>query len=174
MQKLIIIRGHSGSGKTTFAKEKIAEFQQQYPIAHTFHIENDLFIEQDGKYEWTEERFQQAKKLASQAVKNAFNFAKNNPSADILIIVSNVGINTTVIHGLQQSALKLKMHIEVYRMQNFFPNLHNVSEEKVYSMYLALNDNPIQGEIFIESVSDFPKIMGSTKNYNFGDKKAKF
>lgn len=152
MQKLIIIRGHSGSGKTTFAKEKLAQFQQQYLYAHTFHIENDLFIEQHGKYKWTQARFQRAKKLASQAVKNALSFAKLNLSTDVLIIVSNVGINPQNIQILCDSATNQNMNVEVYRMQNFFPNLHNVSQKKVCSMYLALNETPIQGEIFVEPI----------------------
>lgn len=41
MKKLIIVRGHSGSGKTTFALQKMAEFKVEYPKADIFHIEND-------------------------------------------------------------------------------------------------------------------------------------
>lgn len=33
MQKFILIRGHQGSGKSTFAEQKAAEFKVQYPDA---------------------------------------------------------------------------------------------------------------------------------------------
>ena len=39
--KFILLRGHQGSGKSTFASEKIAEFQNAYPQAKIYHIEND-------------------------------------------------------------------------------------------------------------------------------------
>ena len=41
MQKFILLRGHQGSGKSTFAQEKIKAFQEQYPDAEIVHIEND-------------------------------------------------------------------------------------------------------------------------------------
>ena len=47
MHLFILIRGHQGAGKSTFAQEKIAEFKQQYPQAHIFHIENDIEMTDD-------------------------------------------------------------------------------------------------------------------------------
>ena len=44
MQKFILIRGHQGSGKSTFAEQKAVEFAQQYPDAEIVHIENDLLM----------------------------------------------------------------------------------------------------------------------------------
>ena len=44
MQKFILIRGHQGSGKSTFAEQKAAEFKAQYQDAEVVRIENDLFI----------------------------------------------------------------------------------------------------------------------------------
>lgn len=57
MQTLIIIRGHSGSGKSTFAQQKIAEFKTRYLESVIFHIENDHFLIENGEYHWTIERF---------------------------------------------------------------------------------------------------------------------
>ena len=42
MQKFILIRGHQGSGKSTFAEQKAVEFKAQYPDAEVVRIENDL------------------------------------------------------------------------------------------------------------------------------------
>ena len=51
MQKFILIRGHQGSGKSTFAEQKAAEFKAQHPDAEVVRIENDLFITDEyGEY----------------------------------------------------------------------------------------------------------------------------
>lgn len=39
MQKFILIRGHQGSGKSTFAEQRAAEFKAQYPDAEVVRIE---------------------------------------------------------------------------------------------------------------------------------------
>lgn len=57
MQTLLIIRGHSGSGKSTFALKKMAEFKQNFTEGVLFHVENDHFLRENGEYHWTVERF---------------------------------------------------------------------------------------------------------------------
>ena len=52
MQKFILLRGHQGSGKTTYAAELIAQFQQAYPNAQIIHIENDQELTNErGEYQ---------------------------------------------------------------------------------------------------------------------------
>lgn len=148
MKKLIIVRGHSGSGKTTFALKKIAEFQQQFPRATIFHIENDQFLMEKGEYIWTETRFRRAKKLAQEKLQQAFDYAETS-SQEVLIVISNVGINLAEIDRTLSQAKALHMAIEIYRMTNFFQNQHNVSPETVQSMYQALCDNPIENEVMV-------------------------
>lgn len=54
MQKFILLRGHQGSGKSTFAREQINAFQKQYPNAEIIHIENDLLMtDENGNYCFT-------------------------------------------------------------------------------------------------------------------------
>ena len=54
MQQFILLRGHQGSGKTTFAHAQIAAFQKQYPDAHIVHIENDLLLtDENGEYRFS-------------------------------------------------------------------------------------------------------------------------
>lgn len=51
MQKFILLRGHEGSGKSTFAQEKIAQFQQTYPQAEIHLIDNDIALTNEhGEY----------------------------------------------------------------------------------------------------------------------------
>lgn len=152
MQKLMIVRGHSGSGKSTFAQTQIATFQQKYPQGGCFHIENDHFISENGYYQWTQARFKQAKKQAEQAVQNALNYAKHHPNQAVLIVLSNVGVNVTYLRTLSEQAEQQGMAVEIYRMQNFFQNQHNVSKYRVYQMYLAIEQNPIEGEVFVPPI----------------------
>lgn len=152
MQKLIIVRGHSGSGKSTFAQAKIAEFKQQYLQAVCFHLENDFFIDQNGCYEWTPARFQQAKRQTEAAMQNALDYARQNPYQPVLIVLSNVGVNVAYIQRLRKQGEAQGMVVEIYRMQNFFPNRHQVAEYQVWQMYLALQQNPIVGEIFVPPI----------------------
>ena len=157
MQKLIIIRGHSGSGKSTFARQKISEFQAEYPNAQIYHVENDQFLEQDGKYYWTPERLNVAKQQAEQAVGSALNFAKQNPQMDVLLVVSNVGAKADVVNRLAERAQRQGMAVEIYRMQNFFKNTHNVRKAVVYAMFIDLNNNPVENEIFVPAVQPMSK-----------------
>lgn len=148
MKKLIIVRGHSGSGKTTFALQKIADFKAEYPNADIFHIENDHFLMENNAYIWTEQRFQRAKKLAQEKLQKAFGCVEQSQQ-DILIVISNVGINLAEIDRTLTRAKALNMQTEVYRMANFFQNQHNVPLETVQSMYQSLCDNPVENEIII-------------------------
>ncbi len=152
MQKLIIIRGHSGSGKSTFAQQKIAEFQAKYPNAYIFHIENDQYLMKDGQYHWTPLCFNQAKKQAEQALDTAFQFAQKHSKADLLIVISNVGSKAAPIYRVINKAQKQAMQTEVYRMQNFFQNTHHVDQTSVYSMFIDIQRHPIAEEICVPAV----------------------
>ena len=62
MQKFILIRGHQGSGKSTFAEQKAAEFAQQYLDAEIVRIENDLLMtDENGVYHWSGEAVDKAR-----------------------------------------------------------------------------------------------------------------
>lgn len=147
MQKLIIIRGHSGSGKSTFAKQKITEFIQHYPQSKIFHIENDHFLYENQKYIWTDQRFQIAKRKSDEKLQKGWEYVRNNPDKAVLIINSNVNAIKQAVEKSLKIAKTLNMNAEVYRMMNLFENKHNVSDETVRSMFETLENNPIQGEI---------------------------
>lgn len=150
MHKLIIIRGHSGSGKTTFALKKIAEFKRQYPVGHVFHIENDHYLIENDKYIWTEQRFRQARLQAQKNIYRAFRFCRKHNAPDCLIVISNVGVNKQEIQCFVHQAEKQNMQVEIYRLRHFYPNIHHVPEDTVMSMYRHLCANPIEGEIIID------------------------
>ena len=60
-----------------------------------------------------------------------------------------MNVNKQAAETWQKIANTLNMQVEIYRLMNFFPNRHKVSQETVKSMFDALNQNPIEGEIFI-------------------------
>ncbi|WP_244298095.1 recombinase RecA [Actinobacillus vicugnae] len=159
MKKLIIIRGHSGSGKSTFAQQQIEAFKRQFPMAEIFHIENDQFLYQNGRYIWTKERFQLAKKLAEQKLEEAWAFVKKYPQKSVLIVISNVNVSLQAVENYQRIAHKLQLQIEIYRLMNFFKNQHQVDVYTVLNMYLALENQLLADEIIIEPIKKMPDFM---------------
>ncbi|MDG4951926.1 recombinase RecA [Actinobacillus equuli subsp. equuli] len=159
MRKLIIIRGHSGSGKSTFAKQQIAEFELCFPSSKVFHIENDQFLYENDEYIWTKERFQSAKILAEQELASAWEFAKSHPQHPVFIVISNVNLSLQAVEKYQNIADSLQMKIEKYRLMNFFKNQHNVDVYTVLSMYLALEQQPLANEIIIKPIKKMPYFM---------------
>ncbi|MDO4895970.1 MAG: RNA ligase [Moraxella sp.] len=153
MQKFILIRGHQGSGKSTFADEKIAEFKKDYPNGEIVHIENDkLLTDENGVYHWSPERIDKAVRMGQSMMKNAFDKAKSNPNLDILVINSNTNQKSSSCIHLLQSARKRGLVTEIYRLHNFFDNVHNVKRADVLSAYVKLNNNKLRDEIHIEPI----------------------
>ena len=153
MQKLILIRGHQGSGKSTFAEQKAAEFAKQYPDAEIIRIENDLLLtDENGVYRWSGEAVDKAQKQGNAMMRNALIAGRANPVRPILIINSNTNQKASRCHHLLDWAAKHGFHTEAYRLHNFFPNQHGVKERDVLAAYVKLNHNPLPGEIHIEAV----------------------
>ncbi len=153
MQKFILIRGHQGSGKSTFAEQKAAEFAQQYPDAEIVRIENDLLLtDENGAYRWSVEAVDKAQKQGNAMMRNALIAGRANPARPILIINSNTNQKASRCRHLLDWATKHGFHTEAYRLHNFFPNQHGVKERDVLAAYVKLNQNPLPGEIHIEAV----------------------
>ena len=150
MQKFILIRGHQGSGKSTYAAKLIAEFQQTYPNAKVVHIENDKELtDENGVYYWSPELVSTVQEKGRVAFKNNLKRGRKYPEQDILIINSNTNQKSSVCIQLLQTARKNGFKTEVYRMHNFLPNLHNVPEEVVLEAYVKLDNNPLRDEIHV-------------------------
>jgi predicted kinase len=75
-QKLHLIRGLPGSGKSTMAKEML-----QNKRAHV-HIETDMFFEKDGEYKFDIDKLAEAQKWCQQRVKEELGRGKT-------VVVSN-------------------------------------------------------------------------------------
>ena len=153
MQKFILLRGHQGSGKSTFAQEKIKVFQKQYPDAEIIHIENDLLMtDENGNYRFTVDGIEQAQRKGQAMMLNACKRAKQNPQQPMLIINSNTNQKGSACIHLMQQARKHGLAVEVYRLHNFYPNHHGVKEADVLAAYIKLNNNRLREEIHVEAI----------------------
>ena len=153
MQKFILIRGHQGSGKSTFAEQKAAEFKAKYRDAEIVRIENDLFMtDENGVYRWSGEAVDRAQKHGNAVMTETLKHGRQNPNRNILIINSNTNQKATRCRHLLDQAKKSGFQTETYRLHNFFPNQHGVKEGSVFSAYIKLNENRVAGETHIEAV----------------------
>lgn len=151
MQKFILIRGHQGSGKSTFAQAKIDEFITEFPNAKVFHIENDLLLTDDaGNYHWSPKAVEKAIKRGQKMMKNALKTGKANPHQHILVINSNTNQKSGGCISLLTSARKHGFDTEIYRLHNFYDNTHNVKQADVINAYLRLNNNRLRDEIHLK------------------------
>ena len=150
MQKFILLRGHQGSGKSTFAEQKIAEFQKEFPNAQIVHIENDKELtDENGVYHFSREALVQAQQKGMAVLKNTLKFGQQHKQNPILIINSNTNQKANACRSLLDLAKKFVFETEVYRLHNFYPNLHNVPENDVLAAYFRLNQNRVKGEIHV-------------------------
>lgn len=119
--KLILIRGHPGSGKTTFAR-KLAEDNPYFiPMCA-----DDFFII-DGEYQYDHNKIKRAHD-------RCYNRAR----------LALTGYNTPVVHNTFTKLWELQKYldlarefnipVEIYRMTGEFENVHGVPKEKVQQM----------------------------------------
>lgn len=153
MKKFILIRGHQGSGKTTFAEQQIKTFQKKHPHAEIVHLENDKEMTIDGVYQFSPESFDRAQKKVAEKLKSAYE--SKNP--EILIVNSNTNQKTKSCLNLIKEAKKKGFTVEIYRLHYFYPNLHNVPKHEVIKAYLKLEENKLRDEIHIGKEEKIPE-----------------
>ena len=164
MQRFILLRGHQGSGKSTFADELMAQFAKDYPNALIVRIENDLLLTDDeGNYNWSPERLDKAQSQGLAMMKQALKTGQANPNQDILIINSNTNQKSSACVHLLQMARKHGFDTQVYRLHNFFDNTHNVKERDVLSAYVKLNQNRLRDEIHVAAIQPMNDDIKATR-----------
>lgn len=150
MKKLIILRGHQGSGKSTYAKELIADFQNRYENAYTFEVSYDdtLTKQHNGNYDWTPENIGKAMQTAWNDFKE---FIEANKKKDKNVLIVHSATNKTIkaFKKYVNLAKSKNYEIEIIRLSNFFQNTHNCSDLMVATAFLMIEQNPIEGEIVL-------------------------
>ena len=118
---LILIRGISGSGKTTHAKELIKE----NPTLS--HYEADMYFYRNGKYQFD-----------PQKLKQAHNWCKTQTEIDLMfgksVIVSNTFTQKWEMEPYIQLARKYDADIVIKKATGNYQNVHGVPDEVVEKM----------------------------------------
>lgn len=117
---LIIIRGVSGSGKTTAAKDEMAAPRFKEPMVH---LEADMFFETpDGKYNFDPEYLHHAHKWCQMSAVRAM----RNGS---VVIVSNTFTTFKEAEPYLEAARRLGYKLDIRTMNINYGSIHNVPEE---------------------------------------------
>lgn len=134
--KLVIIRGLPGSGKSTFAKK-------MFPCS--LHLETDMFHIHNGIYEFNREKRTQSEMWLFDIVR----FSLEN---GMDVILSCVFGHTNKIRKFADLCERLGVGFMVYRMMNDYGNIHNVPEEVLNDMKNTFQD--WNGEVKVYSGND--------------------
>ena len=152
-QTFLLLRGHQGSGKSTFAEQKTAEFLSQHPDGEVVRVENDLLLtDENGVYRWSPEALDKAQRQGQAAMRNAFKRGQADCARAMLVLNSNTNQKSSACIAMMQMARKHGFAVEVCRLHNFFANDHGVNEADVLAAYLKLNQNRLREEVHIPAV----------------------
>ena len=127
MKYLILVRGISGSGKSTFAKKlkSILETTKHKVV----HYETDDYFINDGVYKFNPDNVH---KFHTENQKRTFD-ALNNPYIDV-VIVSNTFVKLWELKPYMEYALNNNVKVLVYEMEQEFKNEHDVPKEHIERM----------------------------------------
>mgnify|MGYP006296996877 CR=1 FL=1 len=119
--KLILIRGISGSGKTTYAKK----LMQDDPSLK--HYEADMYFYQDGKYNFNPQKLKDAHAWCKNKTEDAL---KNGTS----VIVSNTFTQKWEIEPYIQLGKKYGAQVIIKKATGNYQNVHGVPDEALERM----------------------------------------
>lgn len=129
--KLILIRGIPGSGKSTFARKN---------FPNILHLENDMFHYHNGEYEWEAENQKDAMAWCVETTDNALHLGMD-------VVVSNTFTKIKYIEHYKMIANLYGADFVVYRMDTKYKNIHGLNEGMVSNFKKSMQDYP--GEIII-------------------------
>ena len=126
VNKLVLIRGVPGSGKTTKAKS----------MTGYLHLEADMFLEVEGQYVYDQSKVKAAHDWCVTSAKEALLQGKN-------VVVSNTFVKVWemqryVDHGYP---------FEVIEMTGSWPNIHGVPQDKIELMKSKIEKVPENWEL---------------------------
>ena len=138
-QRLWIIRGAPGSGKSTIAKMIIKYYQSD-----VHHFENDMYHIVNGVYCFNSARHSDAIRWCKRKSFESLSLGVNN------VIVCNIFDKVKYINPYADRAKRMDIAVRVIRCTGNWNNMHDVPED--YVELCKHNMEPYNGEtIFSES-----------------------
>jgi predicted kinase len=128
MNKLILVRGASGSGKSTFAKKIAGEIGADV-------FETDQYFIRNGEYRFDPTKLGAAHAWNQKRTEAALREGKT-------VVVPNTFTQLWEINQYLKIAEAVGVPVEVYRSNAKFQNVHGVPEEKVQQMRDRMVDFP--------------------------------
>lgn len=120
-QKLIIIRGLPGAGKTTLAK-KMIENNPSF-----LHFEADMYFEEDGVYKFVASKIGKAHEWCQNSTKTALQHGKT-------AVVSNTFTTRWEVEPYLLMAERLGIPYEIITLTDNYGSIHNVPQETINKM----------------------------------------
>jgi predicted kinase len=120
-QKLIIIRGLPGSGKTTKAKEMVRE------NPNFKHYEADMYFEKDGEYKFVPSDLSKAHNWCYQMAEQSIQLGDT-------VIVSNTFTTQREVDPYSKLAKKYNIPFEIILLTENYGNIHGVPQETLNKM----------------------------------------
>lgn len=148
---LFAVRGIPGSGKSTFAEKLKNAIERKSalvsgPYTNVECFENDeFFIDlETGEYRFDRELCPIAAEWTIGRVAHTLHLKKNTPC-----IVANTFTTFNEIRPYMNLAGYFRKWLVVFRMENDFPNVHNVPADVIDQMKKRLAGAPFKGEIIV-------------------------
>lgn len=120
MNKLTLIRGIPGSGKSTIAKRLAKE---NFGI----HIETDMYFMIDGEYEFDSSRIKEAHKWCQEKSENYIANGYN-------VYVSNTFTKKWEMEYYVKLAKEYNCNLDILEAKGNYGNIHNVPENVIQKM----------------------------------------
>lgn len=137
-QKLILIRGVPGSGKTTFAKKLSNDLSSFVSKGNIAHYEADMFfMDEEGNYNWEPGKLPKAHEWCYRKAVESLERYKLS-----YVIVSNTFTTLKEMEPYIQLAKRNGANLDVYRLDGKYKNVHNVPDSVIEKMYARFEDFP--------------------------------
>lgn len=122
VQKLILVRGLPGSGKSTIARDML-----QIGWAHA-HFEADMYFMKNGKYEFDANRVRYAHEWCFEVTRHHL------LSYGETVVVSNTFTQKWEAARYIEMAKENKIQLDIITCHGDYGNIHNVPEEVMTKM----------------------------------------
>lgn len=139
MGLLILIRGISGSGKSTFAKEFMEKNSKSY-----LHLEADMFFNKGGDYKFDPSQLKDAHSWCQEETKKELDKGGR-------VLVSNTFTRKWEMQAYLDMAVELNVDVIVYRAIGNFDNVHGVPSFAVELMKERFED--YEGEVILDPMA---------------------